>query len=100
MVLHAEAHINWISDAIGYLDTHGYTAIRSHCGCCGQLDRRVQSACGGDVVPAGQLVVYGGKCAGQAEGVHALHRGFATYLDICAEVANAGYKGFNLVKAS
>ncbi len=26
--------------------------------------------------------------------------GFATYNEICAEVADAGYKGFDLVKAS
>jgi cyclohexanone monooxygenase len=29
MVLHAEAHVNWIADCIGYLDAHGYTAIEA-----------------------------------------------------------------------
>ena len=29
MVLHAEAHVNWIADAIGYLDDHGYAAIEA-----------------------------------------------------------------------
>ena len=29
MVLHAEAHVNWIADAIDYLDGHGYAAIEA-----------------------------------------------------------------------
>ncbi len=29
MVLHAEAHVNWIADCISYLDEHGYTAIEA-----------------------------------------------------------------------
>ena len=29
MVLHAEAHVNWIADAIAYLDDHGYAAIEA-----------------------------------------------------------------------
>ena len=29
MVLHAEAHVNWIADCINYLDEHGHTAIEA-----------------------------------------------------------------------
>jgi cation diffusion facilitator CzcD-associated flavoprotein CzcO len=29
MVLHAEAHVNWIADCIGYLDGHGYDGIEA-----------------------------------------------------------------------
>ncbi|HKH52229.1 MAG TPA: NAD(P)/FAD-dependent oxidoreductase, partial [Mycobacterium sp.] len=29
MVLHAEAHVNWIADCIGYLDQHGYSGIEA-----------------------------------------------------------------------
>lgn len=29
MVLHAEAHIDWIADAIGFLDDHGYAALEA-----------------------------------------------------------------------
>jgi cation diffusion facilitator CzcD-associated flavoprotein CzcO len=29
MVLHAEAQVNWIADAVSYLDNHGYAAIEA-----------------------------------------------------------------------
>ena len=41
MVLHAEAHINWISDCIGYLDDARLRRDRGHAGGGGQLDRRI-----------------------------------------------------------
>ena len=67
MVLHAEAQVNWIADAIAYLDDHGYAAHRSHRGQRGRLGRRMRPARRGDAVHQGELVVHGRQCAGQSQ---------------------------------
>ena len=100
MVLHAEAHVNWIADAISYLDEHGHAAI--------EADRRRRRRTGTPNSTSGPtprcsrgptpgtwaptcLASHGFSCCSSADSL--------PYLDICNEVANAGYKGFSLLKA-
>ena len=74
MVLHAEAHVNWIADCINYLDEHGYTRHRGQRGCGGPVDRRTCDTGRRHAVPQGQLVVRRRQCAWQAAGVHVVRR--------------------------
>jgi cation diffusion facilitator CzcD-associated flavoprotein CzcO len=100
MVLHAEAHVNWIADAIAYLDDHGYTAMEATPdavdGWGAELSRRAESS----LFTKANSWYLGANVPGKPRVFMLFLGGFAAYNDICAEVADAGYKGFDLVKSS
>jgi cation diffusion facilitator CzcD-associated flavoprotein CzcO len=100
MVLHAEAHVNWIADAITFLDGHGYTAIEPTSdavdGWITELNQRAEAT----LFPKANSWYMGANVPGKPRVFMLFLGGFAVYLDICHEVANAGYKGFTLLKAS
>lgn len=98
MVLHAEAQVNWIADTIGYLDTHGYAAI--------EAGTEAVDAWGAECARLAEATLFtkadswymGANVPGKPRGFMLFVGGFATYNQICAEVAAAGYKGFELSK--
>jgi len=98
MVLHAEAQVNWIAEAITYVDNHGYAAIEatrdSVDGWGAECARRAEAT----LFPKANSWYMGANVPGKPRGFMLFVGGFATYNDICAEVADAGYKGFDLVK--
>jgi cyclohexanone monooxygenase len=100
MVLHAEAHVNWIADAITFLDHHGYTAIEPTSdavdGWIAELNQRAEAT----LFPKANSWYMGANVPGKPRVFMLFLGGFAVYVDICNEVANAGYKGFTLLKAS
>jgi cation diffusion facilitator CzcD-associated flavoprotein CzcO len=100
MVLHAEAQVNWIADAITYLDDHGYAAIEatpdSVHGWGAECARRAETT----LFTKANSWYMGSNVPGKPRGFMLFVGGFATYNDICIEVADAGYKGFDLVKTS
>jgi cation diffusion facilitator CzcD-associated flavoprotein CzcO len=100
MVLHAEAHVNWIADAIAYLDDHAYTAIEATPdavdGWGAELARRAEAS----LFTKANSWYLGANVPGKPRVFMLFLGGFAAYNDICAEVADAGYKGFDLIKSS
>ena len=100
MVLHAEAQVNWIAEAIGYLDDHGYAAIEATPdavdGWVAECARRAETT----LFTKANSWYMGANVPGKPHGFMLFVGGLATYNDICAEVADAGYKGFDLVKMS
>lgn len=94
MVLHAEAQVNWIADAISYLDRHGYCAMEPTTdavdGWSAELARRAEESL---FVKADSWYM-GANVPGKPRVFMLFIGGFAAYNDICADVANAGYKGF------
>ncbi|PQD97539.1 flavin-containing monooxygenase [Mycolicibacterium parafortuitum] len=100
MVLHAEAHIDWIADAIGFLDDHGYAALEatpeSVDNWIAECNRRAEAT----LFPRANSWYMGANVPGKPRVFMLFIGGFAAYLDICAEVAAAGYKGFQLIEAS
>ncbi len=100
MVLHAEAHVNWIADAISYLDDHGYAAMEATCdavdGWGAELARRADAS----LFTKANSWYLGANVPGKPRVFMLFIGGFAAYNDICAEVAEAGYKGFDLIKTS
>ena len=98
MVLHAEAHVNWIADAIAYLDDHGCTAMEATRdavdGWGAELSRRAEASL---FIKANSWYL-GANVPGKPRVFMLFLGGFAAYNDICAEGADAGYKGFDLVK--
>jgi cyclohexanone monooxygenase len=98
MVLHAEAHVNWISDCIGYLDAHGYTAIEATPnavdGWVAECARRADAT----LFTRANSWYLGANVPGKPRMFMLFVGGFGVYLDICNQVAEAGYKGFSLIK--
>ena len=100
MVLHAEAQVNWIADAVAYLDSDGYAAM--------EATRSAVDGWGAECARRAEATLFtranswymGANVPGKPRGFMLFIGGFATYNDVCAEVADAGYKGFALVKAS
>uniref|UniRef100_A0A5Q5CAG8 FAD dependent oxidoreductase n=1 Tax=Mycobacterium sp. (strain JLS) TaxID=164757 RepID=A0A5Q5CAG8_MYCSJ len=99
MVLHAEAHVNWISDCIDYLDSHGCVAIEATPQAvddwAAELSRRAEAT----LFTQANSWYLGANVPGKPRVFMLFIGGFGVYLDICAEVADAGYKGFELLKA-
>lgn len=99
MVLHAEAHVNWIADCISYLDDHGYATIEASSSAVddwvAECIRRADST----LFTKANSWYLGANVPGKPRVFMLFVGGFGVYNDICAEVANAEYKGFRLVKA-
>ena len=100
MVLHAEAHINWIADAIDYLDEHDLTAIEATTDAVDEWVAECNRRADATLFPKANSWYMGANVPGKPRVFMLFIGGFAAYLDICAEVANAGYKGFSLLKGS
>ncbi|KHO27782.1 cyclohexanone monooxygenase [Mycolicibacterium setense] len=99
MVLHAEAHVNWIADAIAYLDRFGYAAMEPTTaavdGWIAECAQRAEST----LFTKANSWYMGANVPGKPRVFMLFIGGFGVYLDICNEVAAAGYKGFELRKA-
>lgn len=98
MVLHAEAHVNWIAACIAHLDDHGYQAI--------EATRQAVDDWGAECSRRAEATLFtkadswymGANVPGKPRVFMLFIGGFGVYLDICADVADTGYKGFALVK--
>ncbi|BBX07892.1 flavin-containing monooxygenase [Mycolicibacterium aichiense] len=100
MVLHAEAHVDWIAAAIGYLDEHGYAGIEARPDAVenwlAELDQRAATT----LFPKANSWYLGANVPGKPRVFMLFIGGFGTYNDICAEVAADGYRGFDLIRMS
>ncbi|ORA15488.1 cyclohexanone monooxygenase [Mycobacterium arosiense ATCC BAA-1401 = DSM 45069] len=98
MVLHAEAQVNWIAEAIAFLDRHGYAALEATVdsvdGWGAECARRAEAT----LFTKANSWYMGANVPGKPRGFMLYTGGFATYNDICAEVAGAGYRGFDLIE--
>ena len=98
MVLHAEAQVNWIAAAIAYLDDHGYATIEATADGVDEWGEECARRAEATLFTKANSWYMGANVPGKPRGFMLFVGGFATYNDICAEVADAGYKGFALVK--
>ncbi|MGE2817213.1 flavin-containing monooxygenase [Mycobacterium heidelbergense] len=97
MVLHAEAQVNWIAEAITYLDNHDYAAIEATVDSVdawvAECSRRAETT----LFTKANSWYMGANVPGKPRGFMLFVGGFATYNDICVEVADSGYRGFDLI---
>jgi cyclohexanone monooxygenase len=100
MVLHAEAHVNWIADAIAYLDERGYTALEASGDAVDNWIVECNRRADATLFPKANSWYLGANVPGKPRVFMLFIGGFAVYLAICQDVADAGYKGFNLLTAS
>ena len=99
MVLHAEAHVNWIADCIAHLDQHGYAGIEATPDAVDSWLAECAQRAEATLFTKANSWYMGANVPGKPRVFMLFLGGFAVYNDICAEVADAGYKGFNLIKA-
>ena len=99
MVLHAEAHVNWIADAITYLDEHGHVAIEPTADAVDNWNAECAQRAEATLFTKANSWYLGANVPGKPRTFMLFIGGFGAYLDICNEVAAAGYKGFDLIKA-
>jgi cyclohexanone monooxygenase len=99
MVLHAEAHVDWIADCIGHLDEHGYAGIEATPDAVNNWLAECAQRAESTLFTKANSWYMGANVPGKPRVFMLFLGGFAVYNDICAEVADAGYKGFNLIKA-
>jgi cation diffusion facilitator CzcD-associated flavoprotein CzcO len=99
MALHSELHVNWIADAIGYLRAHGATAMQAtHAAAADWSDECTQRAAEGLMLRANSWYL-GANVPDKPRVFMPFVGGFGVYGQIIADVAAAGYKGFELVGA-
>ena len=99
MVLHAEAHVNWIADCIDHLDEHGYAGIEARLEAVNLWIAECAARAEATLFPKADSWYMGANVPGKPRVFMLFVSGFAVYNDICAEVAAAGYSGFELIKA-
>ncbi|WP_319433760.1 NAD(P)/FAD-dependent oxidoreductase [Mycobacterium sp. RTGN5] len=100
MVLHAEAHVNWIADAIGYVDNHGCAGIEPTAEAVDAWIAECAQRAEATLFTQANSWYMGANVPGKPRQFMLFIGGFGVYLDICNEVAAAGYKGFELIKGS
>ncbi|WP_253861499.1 flavin-containing monooxygenase [Mycobacterium asiaticum] len=98
MVLHAEAQVNWIAQTIDYLDANGYAAIEATKDAVDSWGAELSRLAEATLFTKANSWYMGANVPGKPRGFMLFVGGFATYNTICAEVADAGYKGFDLTK--
>jgi cation diffusion facilitator CzcD-associated flavoprotein CzcO len=99
MVLHAEAHVNWIADCISYVDEHDYTAIEASTDAVDRWIAELATRADATLFPRADSWYVGANVPGKPRVFMLFVGGFAVYNDICAEIAATGYPGFDLIKA-
>ena len=99
MVLHAEAHVNWIAEAIAYLDAHGYAGIEAGADAVNLWIAECAERAEATLFPKADSWYTGANVAGKPRVFMLFVGGFAVYNDICEQVAATGYSGFTLIGA-
>lgn len=98
MVLHAEAHVNWIADAIAYLEQNSYAAIEPTADAVDSWIADCAQRAEATLFTKANSWYMGANVPGKPRMFMLFIGGFGVYLDICNEAAAAGYKGFDLLK--
>lgn len=100
MVLAGESHVNWISDCIAHLDEHGYCAIEATPEAVDNWLAECAQRAEGTLFTKANSWYMGANVPGKPRKFMLFIGGFGAYNDICAQVADAGYKGFELIRSS
>lgn len=96
MVLHSELHLNWVADAIAYLDAHGAPAIEAREDATAEWVAECTRRAAGTLMPQANSWYLGANIPGKPRVFMPFVGGFGVYGEIIADVAAAGYKGFDI----
>jgi cation diffusion facilitator CzcD-associated flavoprotein CzcO len=99
MVLHSELHVNWVADLIEHLDTHGAVAVEATADAVTAWGRECTDRAASTLMTTANSWYLGANIPGKPRVFMPFVGGFGAYGEIIAEVAAAGYKGFELIEA-
>jgi len=97
MVLMAEQQVDWISDCLDHLDEHNARSIEAGEQAVDEWITECNEKAAGTLFPTANSWYMGANIPGKPRVFMPYIGGFANYCNICAEVAAAGYKGFDIV---
>jgi cation diffusion facilitator CzcD-associated flavoprotein CzcO len=97
MALHSELHVDWVAEAISHLTAHGATVLEATRSAAAHwTEECTHRATEGLMLQANSWYL-GANVAGKPRVFMPFVGGFGAYGQIIADVAAAGYKGFDLV---
>ena len=99
MVLVSELHVDWIADAIGYLQAHGGIGLEARPDTASDWVKECSERAAGTLMPLAASWYLGANIPGKPRVFMPFVAGFGVYGEIIAEVADAGYKGFTTIEA-
>ena len=99
MALHSELHVDWIADAIGYLGAHGVAAMEATPAAAADWSDECTRRAADSLMLRANSWYLGANVPGKPRVFMPFVGGFGVYGQIIADVAAAGYKGFELVGA-
>ncbi|MFC9790662.1 flavin-containing monooxygenase [Rhodococcus sp. NPDC127528] len=99
MVLHSELHVNWVADAIAHLDAHGAKAIEARPDAVADWVKECTDRAAATLMPTANSWYVGANIPGRPRVFMPFLGGFGVYGQIIADVAAAGYKGFDIIEA-
>ncbi|ORI27330.1 NAD(P)/FAD-dependent oxidoreductase [Rhodococcus sp. 1168] len=96
MVLGSEQHVNWIADAIAYLDNNDYAVIEASEQAAADWMAECAAVAAKTLFPQANSWYMGANIEGKPRVFMMYAGGFGNYGKKLAEAAAAGYKGFEL----
>ncbi len=93
MVIATEQHVDWISDCIDYMETHGHDLIEAEPTAVAAWVAHVNSVADRTIFPSCNSWYLGANIPGKPRVFMPLP-GFPAYVDRCTEVAANDYEGF------
>ncbi|NKR44997.1 flavin-containing monooxygenase [Prescottella equi] len=98
MVLHSELHVDWVADAIGYLDDRGAAAIEGTPEAVADWVEECRTRAEASLLNTANSWYLGANIPGRPRVFMPFLGGFAGYRQIITEVADSGYKGFAILE--
>ncbi|WP_277831638.1 flavin-containing monooxygenase [Speluncibacter jeojiensis] len=94
MVLHSELHVDWIADAIAYLDDHGGDGIEAEPEAVAEWVDKCRTLAEKSLLNTANSWYLGANIPGRPRVFMPFAGGFSTYREIITGIAESGYKGF------
>ncbi|UGT56106.1 flavin-containing monooxygenase [Nocardia asteroides] len=98
MVLHSELHVDWVAEAIEFLDGRGAAALEARPDAVADWVRECADRAAGTLMTQANSWYLGANIEGRPRVFMPFVGGFGVYGQIIAEVAAAGYKGFDVLE--
>lgn len=99
MVLHSELHVDWVADAIAYLDARGAAAIEGTPDAVAEWVDECRTRAEASLLNTANSWYLGANIPGRPRVFMPFLGGFAAYREIIEEVAESGYKGFAILES-
>ncbi|MEU1984190.1 NAD(P)/FAD-dependent oxidoreductase [Nocardia sp. NPDC019395] len=97
MVLHSELHVDWVAEAIRFVDERGAKALEARADAAAAWVAECAQRASGTLMTRANSWYLGANIPGKPRVFMPFVSGFGVYGEIIAEVAAAGYKGFDLL---